>query len=399
MHRRRAISCQRSEGGTSHSGQNSVQRGRPGNQAVQAAFKRGHFQAKLEVSSPSDPAEREAERVASEVVRLIGAGETNSNRKTTTDRSLDTVGPDTSLREGRERVSRGDGEVASIARRGIRGAGRALSRDTRSKFEPVLQADLSGVRVHTNHVANESARSIGAAAYTMGSDIAFAPAQFKPHSGAGRELLAHELTHILQQAGDGRAPRTIGRRTVVHRATDNDSGDENEGAGEENGGSWGNPLTDMSTVQAASPRPSACNGLFGEARGRSHNGLDYYAAIGTSIYAVSDGVAVEAVSGTWGDFVRLYEDSGDTEFFYAHLKSTSFDGRETVTKGDKLGETGVSGNAEGPRPHLHFEVHPTGYRNPEDPLDHGFPTPTKQRVYDAEQGWHTTDFDISDCDG
>jgi hypothetical protein len=73
--------------------------------------------------------------------------------------------------------------------------------------------DFSGVRVHTDARAAESARRVNARAYTVGSDIVFAQGQFNPGSTAGRRLLAHELTHVLQQSG-GAAPQSLYRDEV-----------------------------------------------------------------------------------------------------------------------------------------------------------------------------------------
>src|SRR5262249_14700889 len=61
--------------------------------------------------------------------------------------------------------------------------------------------DFSDVRVHSDERAAESARSVNALAYTVGSNVVFGQRQFPLHSGAGRQLLAHELAHVVQQTG------------------------------------------------------------------------------------------------------------------------------------------------------------------------------------------------------
>ena len=89
----------------------------------------------------------------------------------------------------------------------MRSPGHALDEDTRAFMEPRFGVDLSGVRVHTDARAAESARAVQAHAYTVGQDIVFAPNRFAPGTGSGRELLAHELAHTVQQrGGDGAAP-------------------------------------------------------------------------------------------------------------------------------------------------------------------------------------------------
>jgi Domain of unknown function (DUF4157) len=63
--------------------------------------------------------------------------------------------------------------------------------------------DFSGVRIHTDERAGRSAEEIGAVAYTAGTHIVFGRGQFRPETAQGRQLLAHELTHVLQQGGRG----------------------------------------------------------------------------------------------------------------------------------------------------------------------------------------------------
>jgi Domain of unknown function (DUF4157) len=92
--------------------------------------------------------------------------------------------------------------------------GAALDRVTRAYFEPRFKHDFSHVRVHTNPRAAESARAIGAAAYTVGSHIVFGANRYDPRSNAGGKLLAHELAHTIQHRdGNSRwAPLKLRRR-------------------------------------------------------------------------------------------------------------------------------------------------------------------------------------------
>jgi hypothetical protein len=83
----------------------------------------------------------------------------------------------------------------------LRSASQPLDRAVRRQLEPWFGRDLSTVRVHTDEQAAESARAVGAAAYTVGTDVVFGRGQFDPGSAAGRQLLAHELTHVVQQDG------------------------------------------------------------------------------------------------------------------------------------------------------------------------------------------------------
>lgn len=81
----------------------------------------------------------------------------------------------------------------------MRGGGQPLPESVRTFFEPRFGHDFSHVRVHTDSKAAESARAVNALAYTVGRDIAFGTAQFSPQTIAGWRLLAHELTHTIQQ--------------------------------------------------------------------------------------------------------------------------------------------------------------------------------------------------------
>jgi len=79
--------------------------------------------------------------------------------------------------------------------------GQPLDGATRSFMEPRFGHDFGGVRVHTDARASASARAVNALAYTVGNSIVFAQDRYRPENLNGRQLLAHELTHVVQQAG------------------------------------------------------------------------------------------------------------------------------------------------------------------------------------------------------
>ena len=79
------------------------------------------------------------------------------------------------------------------------GGGAPLDKDTRGFMESRLGADFSDVRVHTDAKASDSARSVQAYAYTVGSDVVFQSGKYEPDSDSGKRMLAHELTHVVQQ--------------------------------------------------------------------------------------------------------------------------------------------------------------------------------------------------------
>lgn len=95
--------------------------------------------------------------------------------------------------------------IPSIVNTALNSPGRPLDTATRSTMESRFGHDFTGVRVHDDPVAAESARAVNARAYTVGQDIAFASGQYDPDSHEGSHLLAHELAHTVQQRGLQRA--------------------------------------------------------------------------------------------------------------------------------------------------------------------------------------------------
>lgn len=77
--------------------------------------------------------------------------------------------------------------------------GMPLDAATRSTMEGAFGTSFDGVRVHTDERASRSAESVGANAYTVGSDVVFRSGQFDPGSAAGQRTIAHELAHVVQQ--------------------------------------------------------------------------------------------------------------------------------------------------------------------------------------------------------
>ncbi len=95
--------------------------------------------------------------------------------------------------------------VAAEIQEGIdreRGGGQPLGERARASIERALGADFSSVRVHTGAQADRLSESLSARAFAVGPDIFFRNGEYNPDSGAGRELLAHELTHVVQQGGE-----------------------------------------------------------------------------------------------------------------------------------------------------------------------------------------------------
>ncbi len=108
--------------------------------------------------------------------------------------------------------------VPPIVQEVLRSPGQPLDAATRAFMEPRFGHDFSQVRVHTDARAAESARSVSARAYTVGHDVVFAEGQFDPSAEQGHKLLAHELTHTIQQSAYASAALTPHEPTVIEPA-------------------------------------------------------------------------------------------------------------------------------------------------------------------------------------
>jgi hypothetical protein len=101
-----------------------------------------------------------------------------------------------------------------------RSSGRAISADVRAGFEHHFGVDFAGVRIHTDAGADALNRSVNAEAFTTGADVFFRAGRYDPAGSAGQELIAHELTHVVQQVGGtgGQAGRVSDPADPVEQA-------------------------------------------------------------------------------------------------------------------------------------------------------------------------------------
>jgi len=184
-----------------------------GNLSIARVMVAHGIRAKLTVSEPGDATEQEADRVADAVVsrkpiRTIqrtcagcaGGQPCEACEDDVVQRRASPGHPSTSLAE----------VIASLSE----SRGQLLDGGMRREYEAALDADLSSVRVHTDSHAQRASRAVSAHAFTMRRDIYFAANRFQPHTTAGRELLAHELTHVVQ-AGEATPSRSREHRRPV----------------------------------------------------------------------------------------------------------------------------------------------------------------------------------------
>ena len=149
------------------------------------------MQRKLRISEPGDAYEQEADRVAEQVLRMAGSRSPLANMSTAP------------LVQRRTNASAG-GEATgapSLVHDVLSSPGQPLDAATRAFFEPRFGHDFSQVRVHADEKAAQSARAIGALAYTVGQQMVLSQREYRPATEEGAALLAHELAHTIQQAG------------------------------------------------------------------------------------------------------------------------------------------------------------------------------------------------------
>ncbi|MDY6979977.1 MAG: DUF4157 domain-containing protein [Pseudomonadota bacterium] len=158
------------------------------------------LQPKLTIGQPNDRYEQEANRVADQVLHKRQSDNLNSGsmqpdisiyRKPQTD---NTFNISTFFSSGFH--------APKIINNVLSGSGEPLDEPTRQYMEPRFGRDFSNIRIHRDSQAQRSAKAINAQAYTVGNRIVFGANSFQPDTQAGRHLLAHELTHTVQQGGD-----------------------------------------------------------------------------------------------------------------------------------------------------------------------------------------------------
>lgn len=205
-----------------------------GNQAVQRSLHAGRLgptlqrkcasceeeehkkmQTKLAIHAPGDVYEQEADRVADAVVSggiqhaLKPSGVSSGMQRCSCaagGHQCEQCKAKTALQEQQGQASDESGASSAppAVSEALRSSGEALQRSVRENMEGRFGGhDFSGVRVHTDARAADSARSVNALAYTVGKHVVFGSGQYAPSTRSGQHLLAHELTHVLQQSGSG----------------------------------------------------------------------------------------------------------------------------------------------------------------------------------------------------
>ncbi|BBD62012.1 hypothetical protein NIES2109_48490 [Nostoc sp. HK-01] len=151
------------------------------------------LQMKLTIGQPGDKYEQEADQVAADAVQQINAQELVEEDKLQRSSII-------------QRLSGEGGMAATPELEGsiqqAKGSGQPLAKSLREPMEQAFGADFSGVKVHTDTQSDQLNQSIQAKAFTTGKDIFFRQGAYDPGSRGGQELIAHELTHVVQQSSD-----------------------------------------------------------------------------------------------------------------------------------------------------------------------------------------------------
>jgi hypothetical protein len=201
--------------------------------AVRAQRMSTAIQAKLNIGAPNDKYEKEADATATKVVKQINAPsqEKSVQRQESIEdedqlqmkSEISTIQRQESMEEENEElqmkslVQRRGGNIAvgdasqdlESSIQNVRGSGQPLDPNLQTKMEQVMGSDFSGVKIHTDAQSDQLNQSIQAKAFTTGQDVFFRQGAYNPKSKEGQELIAHELTHVVQQDSNQSIQRKI----------------------------------------------------------------------------------------------------------------------------------------------------------------------------------------------
>jgi hypothetical protein len=182
-----------------------------GNQAVKRMIKSGALQAKLRIGQSNDIYEQEADRIAEQVMRMTDPVLQRKCVKCDEDKER--------LLQAKESpgkvLATQDQSMPPLVHQVLSSPGQPLDPGTRAFMEPRFDHDFSRVKVHLGAAAEQSAWEMNAHAYTVGHNMVFDAGRFAPGTQEGRRLIAHELTHVVQQGALGQV-----KPTFISRSSD-----------------------------------------------------------------------------------------------------------------------------------------------------------------------------------
>ncbi|PZV12172.1 MAG: hypothetical protein DCF20_18070 [Pseudanabaena sp.] len=226
------------------------------------------IQAKLNIGEPNDKYEQEADATASKVVQQINSPtqdqsvqrEAMEEDEELQMKPISSIQREAAMEEDEElqmkslvqrRENLGGGEASTDLESSIqsaRGSGQSLDPNLQVKMGQAMGADFSNVKVHTDSQSDQLNQSIQSKAFTTGQDVFFRQGEYDPGSRGGQELIAHELSHVVQQ-NEG----TIGRKSLPQRQlTQRPATEALSTAGFiQSKGNWGGQLQNPTLVQLA----------------------------------------------------------------------------------------------------------------------------------------------------
>jgi hypothetical protein len=186
-------------------------------QTRQPNFFRPMLEPKLTINPPNDVGEQEADAMAERVMGMPMNRQSFFSAKPVPSTGLQRQCAECEEEEKklqRKQSSEQEPEASSEFEGyidNLNSSGRSLTDNIKSFFEPRFGTDFSDVRIHTDSAAAKSAQSINALAYTTGNNIVFNDSQYAPNTDNGKKLLAHELTHVVQQNTSNSAGAVSGK--------------------------------------------------------------------------------------------------------------------------------------------------------------------------------------------
>jgi hypothetical protein len=179
------------------------------------------LQTKLTVGAPDDPFEKEADSVADSIMRM--PQQNFAQRKCTEceKEEKEQVQLKPISQNISDRIQTGEGAASSASNSinnkiiSSKGNGQSMDSNTQSFMQNSFGADFSNVKIHTDSESIQMSRELNAKAFTTGNDIYFNVGQYQPNSNSGKHLLAHELTHVLQQSPNEASTSVIQRKETV----------------------------------------------------------------------------------------------------------------------------------------------------------------------------------------
>lgn len=162
-------------------------------------------QPKLAIGPVDDPLEREADRIADQMMGTPSpapsiAGAPLQLSRMCADCAAEDEAP-TLQRKPASLSAPAAGYAPGAVSKALGSSGQPLDAAARAYFEPRFGHDFSRVRIHNDTVAHQAATAVNAQAFTVGSKLVFAAGRYAPQTQQGKQLLAHELTHVVQQSG------------------------------------------------------------------------------------------------------------------------------------------------------------------------------------------------------